>query len=99
MMLAVKDVIKMMNSKLKIYRHVRGNLVCSLEKGMATHSRILVWRIPWTGVPGGLQSGVRELDMTRSCPLCLFTPQEVHTLSSTGPEKHLSESGPRSEAG
>ena len=23
---------------------------------MATHSCILVWRIPWTGEPGGLQS-------------------------------------------
>ena len=28
----------------------------SLEKGMATHSSILVWRIPWTEEPGGLQS-------------------------------------------
>ena len=27
-----------------------------LEKGMATHSRILAWRIPWTEEPGGLQS-------------------------------------------
>ena len=26
-----------------------------LEKGMATHSRILAWRIPWTEEPGGLQ--------------------------------------------
>ena len=26
-----------------------------LEKGMATHSNILVWRIPWTEKPGGLQ--------------------------------------------
>ena len=26
------------------------------EKEMATHSRILAWRIPWTGEPGGLQS-------------------------------------------
>ena len=25
-----------------------------LEKGMATHSSILVWRIPWTEEPGGL---------------------------------------------
>ena len=36
--------------------------VCSLswedplEKGMATHSSILAWRIPWTEEPGGLQS-------------------------------------------
>ena len=27
----------------------------SLEKGMATHSSGLAWRIPWTGEPGGLQ--------------------------------------------
>ena len=27
-----------------------------LEKGMATHSSILAWRIPWTEDPGGLQS-------------------------------------------
>ena len=27
-----------------------------LEKGMATHSRTLAWRIPWTKEPGGLQS-------------------------------------------
>ena len=26
-----------------------------LEKGMATHSRINAWRIPWTEEPGGLQ--------------------------------------------
>ena len=27
-----------------------------LEEGMATHSSILFWRIPWTEEPGGLQS-------------------------------------------
>ena len=27
----------------------------ALEKGMATHSSILAWRIPWTEEPGGLQ--------------------------------------------
>ena len=26
-----------------------------LEEGMATHSRILAWRIPWTEEPGRLQ--------------------------------------------
>ena len=25
-----------------------------LEEGVATHSRILSWRIPWTEEPGGL---------------------------------------------
>ena len=28
----------------------------SLEKGMATHASILVWKIPWTEEPGGLYS-------------------------------------------
>ena len=28
----------------------------SLEEGMATHSSVLVWRIPWTEEFGGLQS-------------------------------------------
>ena len=28
----------------------------SLEKGMATHSSILAWRVPWSEKPGGLQS-------------------------------------------
>ena len=27
-----------------------------LEQEMASHSSILVWRIPWTEEPGGLQS-------------------------------------------
>ena len=27
-----------------------------LEKGMATHSSFLAWRIPWTEKPGGLQT-------------------------------------------
>ena len=26
----------------------------SLEEEMATHSRILAWKIPWTEEPGGL---------------------------------------------
>ena len=28
----------------------------SLKKGLATHSSILAWRIPWTEELGGLQS-------------------------------------------
>ena len=28
----------------------------TLEKGMATRSSILAWRIPWTEEPGGLES-------------------------------------------
>ena len=35
----------------------------ALEKGMAAHSSILAWRIPWTEEPGGL-CGIAESDMT-----------------------------------
>ena len=36
-----------------------------LEKGMATHSSTLAWRIPWTEEPGGLVSwGHKEWDAT-----------------------------------
>ena len=45
--------------------------VCSLgwedplEKGMATHSSILAWKIPWTEEPVRLQSmGSQRIDMT-----------------------------------
>ena len=38
-----------------------------LEKGMKTHSRILVWRISWTEEPGGLQStGSQRVRLTLS---------------------------------
>ena len=37
----------------------------SLETGVATHSSILAWDIPWTKEPGRLQSrGRKEPDMT-----------------------------------
>ena len=37
----------------------------TLEKGMATHPRILAWRIPWKEEPGGLQcTGCKESDTT-----------------------------------
>ena len=38
-----------------------------LEEGMATHSNILAWRIPWTEEPGGLQSiGSQRVKHNRS---------------------------------
>ena len=38
-----------------------------LEEGMAAHSSILAWRIPWTEEPGGLQSmGSQTVDMTEA---------------------------------
>ena len=49
--------------------HVLPSVKCgSMEKEMATRSNILVWEIPWTQEPGGLQSicpqGHQELDTT-----------------------------------
>ena len=41
-----------------------------MEKGMATHSSILAWRIPWTEKPGRLQfMGCKESDMTKRLSL------------------------------
>ena len=55
-----------------------------LEKGMANHSIILPWRIPWTEDPGGYSPwGCKESDMTEwlththtrtSIPNCLTIP-------------------------
>ena len=35
-----------------------------LEEGMATHSSIPAWRIPWTEEPGGIQSIGLQSDVT-----------------------------------
>ena len=37
----------------------------SLEKGMAIHSSILAWEIPWTEEPGGLQPMGSQKTLTR----------------------------------
>ena len=48
-----------------------------LEKGMATHSSILAWEIPWTEESGGLQSmGSRRVRQD------LTTKQQQTRLSS-----------------
>ena len=51
-----------------------------LEKGKATHSSILIWRIPWTGESGRLYSsrGRKESDKTKQLTLSLFT---LHAVS------------------
>ena len=45
----------------------------TLEKGIATHSGIHAWRIPWTEVPRGIYSPLdhKELDMTDQLTLSL----------------------------
>ena len=43
-----------------------------LKKGMATHSSILAWRIPWTEKPGGYSLwGGKESDTTELLTLSL----------------------------
>ena len=58
----------------------------SLEEGMAMHSSILVWRIPWTEEPGGVQSmGREESDMTERLSTCLLYIQELPRESEVLP--------------
>ena len=46
-----------------------------LEEGMATHSGILAWKIPWTEEPGWLQfMGSQESDTTERLTLSLCPP-------------------------
>ena len=48
-----------------------------LKKGVATHSSILTWRIPWTEEPGGLQSmGHKESDTPEWLTLLLSSQNE-----------------------
>ena len=45
-----------------------------LEKGMATHSSVLAWRIPWTEETVGYSPwGCKEADTTEWLTLSLFT--------------------------
>ena len=40
---------------MRCFRAMVGGSEVKASKEMATHSSILVWRIPWTEKPGGLQ--------------------------------------------
>ena len=62
-----------------------------LEKGMATHSSVLAWRIPWIEEPGRLQSmGHKELDMTEQVTLsAFFIVQLSHPYMTTRKIKAL----------
>ena len=59
-----------------------------LEKGMATHSSILAWRIPWTEEPGGLQSlGLLRIGHDWSDSTCLIPQFSVLGTTSFFPSK------------
>ena len=55
-----------------------------LEKGMAIHSSILAWRIPWPEKPDGLQSrGLQRVGHNWTTALSLFLYRVPHTILST----------------
>ena len=48
-----------------------------LEKGTASHSRILAWRIPWTEEPCGYsRQGSKESDTAERLTLSFFSYQQ-----------------------
>ena len=58
-----------------------------LRKGMANHSSILAWRIPWTEKPGRLQSmGSQRVDMTEQLIHSLFSYSAHHLSFSSHTE-------------
>ena len=58
---------------------------------MATHSRILVWEIPWTEEPGGLQSmGSQKVrhDLAAKQSIHTHTDKHTHTHIHFQPSKY-----------
>ena len=49
---------------------------------MGTHTSVLVWKIPWTEEPGGLQS-MRSQESNTTKPLSRRTHTHTHTLLKT----------------
>ena len=60
----------------------------SLEKGMATHSSIFVWRIPWTSSLAGYNPGLQELDMTEQLSLSLSLVEKDTDILFRGKKKN-----------
>ena len=57
-----------------------------LEEGMATHSSILVWKIPWTEEPGGLQSmGSQRVRYNLSDLACTHTSETITLVFDYSP--------------
>ena len=71
-----------------------------LEKGLATHSSMLVWRIPWTEEPGRmLAMGLQRVDMNERLAFSLFFQSPTHkwTLNDRISPPHFSFVGRRGE--
>ena len=63
-----------------------------LEKGMATHSSILAWRIPWTEEPGGEESmGPQRVGRDWATTTLSFMLQHVSALHSVSEMKNTLE--------
>ena len=64
-----------------------------LKKGLVTHSSILVWRIPWTEEPGGLQStgsqriGHERATIKDNMPLSLGDYFKLETIKASKTQK------------
>ena len=70
----------------------------TLEEGMAIHSSILAWRIPWTEEPGRLQSrGLQRIGhhwSTTHTHMCVHTHAHTHTPTHTHTHTHTSACAP-----
>ena len=55
-----------------------------LEEGMATHSSILAWRIPWTEEPGATAHGVTKNQALKTEWLIPFTTGGVASIPGWG---------------
>ena len=58
----------------------------TLEKGMATHTSILAWRVPWTEEPVG--QGGRDLKSMGRCKESDVPEQLTHAYTSKEIEKY-----------
>ena len=61
-----------------------------LEKGMATHSSILAWKIPWTrNLAGYSPWGHKESDTTQRLPLAYWVNQAFTMAQTTRKQLHI----------
>ena len=86
--LIVKNLCEMQEIQVRFLGHED-----LLEKGMATYSSILAWRVPWTEEPGRLQStGLKESDTTERPTLPLLLQEQSEGFLGDSAVKNLSTS-------
>ena len=70
--------------------HWKLQMLNSMEEGMATHSSVLAWRIPWTEEPGGLQSmGSQGVGQDWVTNTCLWVLREQYSIQSANQAGHF----------